>query len=49
MKKVLVAFAIALYVSGTLGLDVEGNCYCVSPENGKNMCRACDSECNSLS
>ena len=33
MKKRLIVFAIALYVSGTLGLDVEGNCYCVSPEN----------------
>ena len=42
-------FAIALYVNGTLGLDVEGNCYCVSPENGEDTCRACSSECYPLS
>ena len=42
-------FAIALYVSGTQGLDVEGNCYCVSQDKSEDRCRACDSECQPLS
>ena len=26
------------YFTGTLGLDMEGNCYCVLPENGEDKC-----------
>ena len=44
-----IVFAIALYVSGTMRLDVEGNCYCVLPENGEDKCSACGTECYPLS
>ena len=49
MKKTFIAFAIALYVSGILGLDEEGNCYCVLPENGEDKYSACGTECYPLS
>ena len=50
LKMCLELFVIALYVSGIMCLDVEGNCYCVSPENGTDKCGVCaDRECYPLS
>ena len=46
MKELILLFIIACC---GIYLSVEGNCYCVQPENGANNCTSCHSKCHPLS